>query len=156
MADAWRNKARAYFDQRLAKEPENGALAAGLAQLLWDQHEIENPIRWTVLTPMKMESEGSATLTRLDDLSILAGGANPPSDQYTIAFLVPQRIDIQSIRLEALTHASLPGQGPGRSRTGTFSLISWDLTAKAQTAPIRRARCVSAPRPPTMSIKKLL
>ena len=134
LADVWRNKARSSFDQRLAKEPENGALAAGLAQLLWDQHEIENPIRWTVLTPTKMESEGGATLTGLDDLSILAGGANPPSEQYTIAFLVQERIDIQSIRLEALTHASLPGHGPGRSltgRMGTFSMIRWDLTAKA-------------------------
>jgi tetratricopeptide (TPR) repeat protein len=133
LADAWRSKARGLFNEKLAEEPENGVLAVGLAQLLWDQKETEDPFRWTELQPTKMESEGGATLTQLEDGSILAGGPNPTSDEYTIAFLVPQRIDIQSIRLEALTHASLPGQGPGRSltgRKGTFSLISWDLTAK--------------------------
>jgi hypothetical protein len=134
LADAWRKKARPLFQEKLAAEPDNGVLAAGLAQLLWDQDETENPIRWTVLQPTKMESEGGADLTLLEDGSILAGGPNPTSDRYTIAFLVPRRIEIQLVRLEALTHASLPGQGPGRylrGRQGTFSLTGWELTAKA-------------------------
>jgi serine/threonine protein kinase/tetratricopeptide (TPR) repeat protein len=133
-ADAWRKKARASFEEKLAEEPDNGVLAAGLAQLLWDQKGTENAIRWTVLRPTSMESEGGATLTRLHDDSILADGPSPKSDQYTLVFPVPRRIDVQSIRLEALTHASLPGQGPGRptrGSQGTFSMTRWDLAVKA-------------------------
>ena len=88
------------------------------------------PAKWTVLKPTEMKSDGGATLTLLDDHSILAGGVNPPSDQYTVKFIVPERTVIQSIRLEALTHDSLPGQGPGRNSEGVFALVRWNMTAK--------------------------
>ncbi len=132
-ADPARTKARLLFEHRLAQEPENSELAADLAQLLLDQQVNEDATRWTVLKPITMNSEGGATLTLQDDGSILAGGVNPPSDQYKVAFLVPERMEIWSIRLEALTHDSLPGNGPGRSTksfAGVFALNSWDLTAK--------------------------
>ena len=80
-----------------------------------------------------MKSAGGATLLKLDDDSILAGGVNPPSDEYTVAFYVPERMEIHSIRLEALLHDSLPGKGPGRSTKGyegVFALFRWDLTAQ--------------------------
>ena len=41
--------------------------------------KMQNPTRWTVLKPTEMKSEGGATLTELDDHSILASGKNPPS-----------------------------------------------------------------------------
>ena len=97
-----------------------------------------------------MKSAGGATLTLQADGSILAGGVNPPSDQYTVAFLVPERMEIQSIRLEALVHDSLPGNGPGRSTkayAGVFALNRWDLTAKrpdgaGSVAPVEFPRCL--------------
>jgi formylglycine-generating enzyme required for sulfatase activity/tetratricopeptide (TPR) repeat protein len=130
LADAARTKARAWFEAKLAKEPENSTLAGELADLL-----LIDTKSWTVLKPTEMKSQGGATLTELADHSILAGGVNPPSDQYTVAFKVPERMLIQSIRLEALTHDSLPDRGPGRSRkvsgsAGLFALIRWDLSAK--------------------------
>ena len=76
---------------------------------------------------------------------------NPASDQYTVTFIVPVRTDIRSIRLEALTHDSLPGQGPGRSTkegtpAGTFQLTGWDLAAKgpdgADARPVEVPCCV--------------
>jgi WD40 repeat protein len=133
LADAARTKAHTWFEGKLAKEPENASFASELADLILDQHEQENAARWMVLKPAKMKSKGGATLTQLDDHSILAGGVNPPSDQYTVDFVIPARTDIQSIRLETLTHSSLPGQGPGRSKKrleGTFMLARWDLIAK--------------------------
>ena len=38
------------------------------------------------------EIQGGATLTDLDDGSILAGGMNPPSDQYTVEFVIPKKM----------------------------------------------------------------
>ena len=113
---------------RMTWSPRNSLNCSGRSTI------IVNPTRWTVLKPAEMKSAGGATLTRLDDHSILAGGVNPPSDQYTVEFIVPERTDIQSIRLETLTDKSLPGQGPGRSNkgliAGAFALTRWDLTAK--------------------------
>ena len=79
-----------------------------------------------------MKSAGGATLTRLADDSILAGGVNPPSDQYTVVFAVPEKMEIRSIRLEALSHDSLPGKDRAARKeyAGVFALDRWDLTAK--------------------------
>ena len=44
-ADATRAKARALFEEKLAEEPENAALAAELAQVLLDQQEQDNATR---------------------------------------------------------------------------------------------------------------
>ena len=112
-ADAARTKARLSFEQKLAQEPENSVLAAELAQLLLDQQENEDATRWTVLKPVTMKSAGGATLALQHDGSILAGGVNPPSDQYTVAFLVPEKMEIRSIRLEASRARFLAGKRTG-------------------------------------------
>ncbi len=136
-ATAHFEKSRALYERALEAEPENDLVAPELAQALWDRHENENRARWTILKPTEMKSAGGATLTELEDHSILAGGANPPSDKYTVVFIVPERTDIQSIRLETLPHDSLPGKGPGRSTkgvVGAFTLNRWDWTAKGPDA----------------------
>ena len=70
----------ALFEEKLAKEPENSAWAAELADLLlWTQHD------WTVLKPAEMKSEGGATLDAAQATSpILASGANPDRDVYSL------------------------------------------------------------------------
>jgi eukaryotic-like serine/threonine-protein kinase len=126
-------KSRALHEAALQADPENDLVVPELANLLWDLHENEDPTPWTVLKPMEMKSAGGATLLKLDDDSILAGGVNPPSDEYTVAFYVPERTAIHSIRLEAFLHDSLPGKGPGRSTKGyegVFALFRWELTAQ--------------------------
>ena len=111
-------KSRALYEKSLAMDSENVLLAAELAQLLFDEHENEHATRWTVLKPTEMKSQGGATLTLQDDGSILAGGVNPPSDEYTVAFIVPRRVELRTIRLEALSHESFLGHGPGRGTRG--------------------------------------
>src|SRR5262249_35825095 len=71
LANAARTKARALFEKQLAKEPDNAALAWELADLLL----IDT--RWIVLKPGEMKAEGGATLTTLEDSSILVTGPNP-------------------------------------------------------------------------------
>src|SRR5262249_39714607 len=85
--------------------------------------------KWTVLKPVEAKSELGATLSMLPDDSVLASGANPLKDRYRVVLTVPKDIDLAAVRLEALTHDSLPNHGPGRSPIGTFAQISWNVNA---------------------------
>jgi tetratricopeptide (TPR) repeat protein len=131
-------KAQALYERSLAADPENDPVATELTQLLLNKHENGSSAPWTVLKPTEMKSKGGATLTKLADDSILAGGVNPRPDQYTVKFIIPKRMAIRSIRLQALTHRSLPGNGPGRGTNGGlpgwFTLSRWEVTAKGPGA----------------------
>jgi tetratricopeptide (TPR) repeat protein len=74
-----------------------------------------------------MKSKGGATLSKLADNSILASGKNPLGDAYTI--VAPSRLtQVRAFRLEALTHESLPNQGPGRDEQkdrGSFAMVNF-------------------------------
>jgi formylglycine-generating enzyme required for sulfatase activity/tetratricopeptide (TPR) repeat protein len=115
LANAARTKARALFEARLAKEPENSALAAELAELL-----LIDTTRWTVLTPTQLTSEGGATLKVQPGGAVLATGVRPDRDVYTLEAEVQGQV--VAVKLEALTDQTLPGKGPGRSDTGNFHL----------------------------------
>ena len=104
-------------------------MATELAQLLLNQHENRNSARWTVLRPTDTKSKGGATLTRLDDDSILAGGVNPDKDTYT--FIAQTDLPkITTSRLEAMAHESLGKGGPGRASWGNFALSEISLKAE--------------------------
>ncbi|HWQ92460.1 MAG TPA: proprotein convertase P-domain-containing protein, partial [Clostridia bacterium] len=77
---------------------------------------------WTVLEPISQISANGATLTRLPDNSILASGAAPDLDVYTVLAKTPLT-NITGVRLEVLTDPSLPSGGPGREpNNGNFVL----------------------------------
>ena len=84
-----------------------------------DAEPGENP--WQVLDLTSNESENGATFEKLSDGSILVGGPNPKFDDHTFTADV-QTQEINSLRVEALTHPSLPNNGPGRSHSGQFRL----------------------------------
>jgi hypothetical protein len=95
----------------------------------WTKRIAETPgSGWSVLTPISMKSSGGSTLTKLDDNSILAGGKNPPTEVYEITART-NATDLTAIRLEALTHKSLPGGGPGRHTNSNFVLSEFEATA---------------------------
>ena len=83
---------------------------------------------WQILSPESMKSSGGSTLTKQEDKSILVGGANPRHDIYEIT-ANSEAEGITAIRLEALTHPSLPGGGPGRHSNSNFVLSELELTA---------------------------
>jgi hypothetical protein len=83
---------------------------------------------WTVLDPASMKSAGDATLTRQADGSILAGGAKPEADTYTLTAAAPLS-GVTGLRLEVLPDDSLPAKGPGRARNGNFVLNQLRVTA---------------------------
>lgn len=124
-AEAARAKARTLFEEKLAKEPENAALAVDLADVLL----IDTGSKWTVLKPTEMKSQGGATLTVLDDHSVLVGGVNPIKETFT--FVTQTHLPkIKALRREALAHESLANGGPGRSPWGNFALS--EISVKAE------------------------
>ena len=128
-ANAARTKARALLEGKLAKEPENSALAAELAELL-----LIDTTRWTVLKPTEMKSHGDATLTLQADGSILAGWASPQRDTLTVV-AKPALASIRAVRLETLPDPSLPRGGSGRDPNGSFFLNEFTVNRSRPGAP---------------------
>ncbi len=73
--------------------------------------------RWTVLKPVKAKSELGASFSILPDDSILVGGAHRWKDRYHVELTLGTDINLRAVRLEALTHESLPNHGPGATPT---------------------------------------
>lgn len=118
--------------KQLTREEPQAALtefqvARDLFTKLLDQNS--DP-KWVVLTPVEMESAGGATLTLLDDGSILASGNNPDHDTYTLT-LHPNLSSVTAIRLETLPDDSLPQHGSGRSDSGNFALTGVTLQRRS-------------------------
>src|SRR5262249_22297962 len=87
------------------------------------------------------QSKGEATLTKLDDLSLLATGKNPDFDVYTFTAKT-QLKGITAIRLEALADPSMVKGGPGRAGNGNFALSDFRVTAaplagQGQAVPVK-------------------
>ena len=70
--------------------------------------------QWTRLRPYAIQSSGGAILKLQEDASILVSGTRPEKDVYTLTAECPLET-VTAFRLEALTDASLPRKGPGRS-----------------------------------------
>jgi WD40 repeat protein/Flp pilus assembly protein TadD len=83
----------------------------------------------SILQPLEARSELGAALSVMEDGSVLATGSNPPNDRYRIVLTVQTDIALKALLLEALTHPSLPGNGPGRYPGGSFALTSLVVTS---------------------------
>jgi hypothetical protein len=87
----------------------------------WEKDRAALEASWRVLETSEAFSTGGATLTKLNDGSILSSGQRPDKDTYVvIGRSALQRIT--AIRLEALTDPSLPHEGPGRADNGNLHL----------------------------------
>ncbi len=101
------------------------ALAAYEQQLpvkfaAWEAAQAD-AVHWQPVQIVSAVSTGKATLNVLPDQSVLAEGPNPIKDTRTVT--ARTKLDrITAIRLEALTHPSLPQAGPGRAANGNFVL----------------------------------
>jgi hypothetical protein len=84
--------------------------------------ETETNGGWRVIYPKTVMAEQGAKLDVLDDRSVLASSNLGPAETYTVHGVAPETGTITAIRLEALTHDSLPMNGPGRSGGGNFVL----------------------------------
>jgi hypothetical protein len=122
------DKEHAPYIARL-RQFETDELPARLAR--WEAEEwsrLAQGAWWIVLNPTELKSQGGATLTRLDDGSIVATGKNPDFDTYTFVADFPG-MAFTGVRIEALSDPSLVKGGPGRAGNGNFDLTDLRLTA---------------------------
>jgi hypothetical protein len=91
--------------------------------------EARTPNGWQLLN-WEAKSQGGATFERLDDGSHLAGGTNDKYDEYTFT-TETDLVGLSQLRIEALTHASMQQNGPGRAGNGNFALTDIHVTAKS-------------------------
>jgi mono/diheme cytochrome c family protein len=107
------------------------------AQREWEQGMLAERDRWTALDPLEFKSDGGATITRLEDKSLVVSGDNPEADTQTIT----ARSDVKGItglRLEALPDARLPQGGPGRDPYGNFLLTGVEIEVAPADNPTAR------------------
>lgn len=88
------------------------------------------PGTWTALTG-NLTSTQANNYQLQQDGSYLSVGSVPDKDEITLTSTLEQG-QFQAIRLEALTHDSLPGKGPGRADNGNFALGEIRLTVKGK------------------------
>ncbi|MFT6178072.1 MAG: hypothetical protein ACJAQT_000359 [Akkermansiaceae bacterium] len=82
---------------------------------------------WTILNVTSATSNQPATtLTAQPDGALLASGNTPAKETYTLKSQ-PGAGEIRFLRIEALTHPSMKGNGPGRASNGNFALSDLKL-----------------------------
>lgn len=99
----------------------------------WEATQAKG-IDWTPLAPESVKSLLGTTLVALPDHSILAGGATPDTDTYTIQFRTALT-NLTALRLEALPDISLPSNGTGRGAdSGKFVLTELQAAVRSPKA----------------------
>ena len=89
---------------------------------------------WQVLDIVDIKTASRARADKLDDGSVLFSGDNVDFDTYTFVADISAK-DLRALRVEALTHPSLPFNGPGRSHDGEFLLGSVSAQARPVSEP---------------------
>lgn len=131
-------------------ETDSPALAA--AREGWIERVKRDP--WKTLAPVTTAASGGATLALQEDRSLLASGPRPDVGDTTLVFDVPPG-PLAGLRLEALTHDSLPHKGPGRADNGNLvvselklalrgAAAGKDATAHADDRPVPLTRAVAS------------
>ena len=105
------------------------------------QDEYERSVTWVTLEPKTLNTNTETKLTKLPDNSVLASRVGTSFSFYTMNADVNLR-RITAIRLEVLTHETLPNFGPGFSEKGNFVLSEFraslaPLSAPGSTTPIK-------------------
>ncbi len=129
-------------------EPEQRSRHLAAKYETWEKQARGWVRPWSVRRPLNLGSKKSATLTVLEDESVLAGGDRPNSDTYR--FEIEAGLPaVTGLRIEFLGHESLPGGGPGRGTSieeGNFMLseiavhrVSGSDPEVSDAYPIRRA-----------------
>jgi cytochrome c553 len=107
----------------------------------WLAAQRKDAVKWSIVRPVKMEA-GPSKLALQKDGSILAAGDAMKHDTYRLA-LADLPKGITAIRVEALTHDSLPDHGPGRAYyegpKGDFLLGEFALAADGKPVKVKSA-----------------
>jgi len=96
-------------------------------------------LRHVPATVLEASSREGATLTVLEDQSVLASGANPDQDVHELR-LRTDGTDLCLVQLDVLAHESLPYGKPGRADNGNAVLSDFEVEAVSVADPSVRRR----------------
>ena len=103
---------------------------------IWQEKAAAQARHWTILQPDSYQSN-AATLTALEDGSLLAGGDATKRDTFEVKYKL-HLPGITAMRLELMLHPTLPGGGPGREvidKPGDLFLSHLQLGLRPGSAP---------------------
>ena len=101
----------------------------------WHQQESVHAVKWQTLVPIHYTSQMNATLSPLEDNSLLVTGDRPEIDTYHVIYRIPAG-PLHGLLLETLPHPALPKHGPGRGSVlgdGAFALSEFKAYLIPQT-----------------------
>ncbi len=110
----------------------------------WEQTtlaRLNSDSRWRALLPTTYTAQ-SQDLTLLPDGSLLASGANPEQDTYSLTYALPPS-RVTGLRIEALRHENMTAGGLARSDSGNFVLTSVDVVLQRDGKPAVPLKLVS-------------
>jgi len=99
------------------------------AQIKWEQEMAEAP-QWHAVTVKSATALHNTKLTINKDGSILASGAAPPQNTYTLEASTSLQA-ITGFRIEVMPDKSLPKGGPGRAGNGNFVITEFRVQQPA-------------------------
>ncbi len=102
----------------------------------WLQSESSSKL-WVAPT-IKVKTKSGMEFTRIDDGSMIAAGAPPENDIYTIS-IPEQSSPITGIKITAIPDSSFVNYGPGKSVSGNFILTGASLNSNALPIGLLRA-----------------
>ena len=92
----------------------------------------QGKVDWQIVNSITASSASGAQFESLEDGSWIVSGDNGDEDIYSLAFTRPASMKrITGVRLETLTHPTLPQGGPGRAGNGNFVLNEVQLSDTA-------------------------
>lgn len=104
------------------------------AQAGWEYKFAEENPDFVPFEPTGFLSSGGAEMRKLEDSSLLLGGANPDNDTYEVVGNSKLR-KITGVRLEVLPDDSLPQKSLGRHENGSFVLSQFQAVASPINQP---------------------
>lgn len=119
-------------ESRLAAQRDFAATEFPARFIKWQQEvlpKLEIEPRWHILDALSVTSEDTWLNTADDGVVMFVGPRRKDGDKYTVTSQTFQQ-KLTAIRLDALTHKSLPKKGPGLSGDGSFALGDFKVTAK--------------------------
>lgn len=82
--------------------------------------------RWNSIQPISFLSMAGAVIEKQDDSIFVVSGSKPERDDYTITAPIAAT-SLRAIRLDVLSHATLPANGPGRAENGNLHLSEFEV-----------------------------
>jgi hypothetical protein len=125
---------RRELQERMKRMDEEKAPSAEVAA--WE-NALKPAPPWRAPEILEIKSEHGSTLTRQPDGSILAAGTRPERDTYT---LVMRTGRVTGLRVDVLTHESLPKKGPGRADNGNLHLSEFVVAAAGGPLPLAKPK----------------